>query len=188
MSLFPEIELINCVAAEYLELQQLIADEATQCDDTLALSTAFLIVKEISHQSLQQQLEPVTLTQDFLHCLGEPYSSYLSSQHCSHSWFNLSDRQARKRITDLLTQGVSAEIPVFDRIELALSYTNKLIQFMGEPYSCFSNIEPEKLQNFEPCYKSRSGFSVFRVGHCCDEGVLLISQKYIGLLWFLGYD
>ncbi|HEY9748744.1 MAG TPA: hypothetical protein V6C63_08700 [Allocoleopsis sp.] len=188
MDSLPQIELTACRSAEYLALQQLIADAATSADDTLDLTTAFLIVKEIRYQSLQQQLEPVTLTHYFLHCLGEPYSSYLSSQHCSHSWFNLSDREARKRITDLLTQGVSAEIPVFDSNALALSYTNRLIQFIGEPYTCFSNIEPEKLQNFEPFYKSRSGFSVFRVGHCCDEGVVLISPKYIGLLWFLGYD
>lgn len=188
MSSFPEIELIDCVAAAYLELQQLIEDEATQCDDTLDLTTAFLIVKDIKNKPPHPTLEPAALARDFLHSLSEPYSRYLSKQHSSHSWYQLGDREAQTRISELLTQGTSLEIPVFGDLEVGTKYTQRLIQLVGESYTCLSNVKQESYQQkSEPYFRKEAGFCVFKVGHCRDAGVVLISRQRIAMLWFLGY-
>lgn len=190
MSLPHPIELLPCTSEACLNLQQIIEDESTQADDTLDLTTAFLIIKDIRiDQSLQSIPEPATLAGCLLNSLNQPFSQYLSNLP-TYPWFNLSLHTAQARIVELLSHGASAEPPVFTTLEQAFTFTQTLIQLIGEPCHCLTNVkrygDPQFPDN--PGLGGRSGFSVFQVGHCWDEGVVLISSQRIGLLWLLGYD
>lgn len=170
---------------ECCELQHIIEAAASQADDTLDLETAFLLIRDIS---LHNITEPIAIAQCFLDSLEEPYSRYLSSNLSDCPWGSLSPQEAEARMIELLTQGVSNEIPVFDRLEPALDFTRRLMQAIGIPDFCLTNVERYRSSPGDPVLRGGAGFSVFPVGHCWDEGVILISSQRIGLLWFLGYD
>jgi hypothetical protein len=190
----PQVEFHPCLSPECLQLQQVIDNEATYADDTLDLATAFLIIKDINtNTSLQEISNPVVLARLFFDSLSEPYSRYLSKNYLTQTWDRLGFQEAEGRIVKLLTQGAMAEPPIFDNIEQALKFTQKLFQCIGEPSHFLANVKwrtkfpPELNQDYRVIAEATS-FSVFNIGNCWDEGVILMSSTRIGALWFLGYD
>jgi hypothetical protein len=187
-----EVKFHPCLSAQCLELEGVIENEATYADDTLGLGTAFLIIKDIRANKLDIS-NPVALVAGFFQSLGEPLSCYLSSGYLTPNWERLNHDQSSKVIVKLLTQGAMVEPPVFDNIEPARLFTQKLFQCFGEPCYFFTNVkwrtkEPHQEAADEPVISKASGFCVFKVGDCTDEGVVLISPTRVGALWFLGYD
>lgn len=189
-----KVEFHPCLSAQCLELQQVIENEATYADDTNGIGTAFLIIRDIRANTLKLDISnPVALVPKFLQSLGEPLSSYLSSNYLTPNWERLNHHSASKVIVTLLTQGAVVEPPVFDNIEPARLFTQKLFQCFGEPCYFFTNVKwrtkkPQEFETDEPVISKTSGFCIFLVGNCTDEGVVLISSTRVGALWFLGYD
>lgn len=188
-----KVEFHPCLSAQCLELQQVIENEATYADDTLGIGTAFLIIKDIRANTNRLDISnQVALVAGFLQSLGEPLSSYLSSGYLTPNWERLNHDEASKAIVKLLTQGAMVEPPVFGNIEPARLFTQKLFQCFGESCYFFSNVKWRTKESQEEADESvislASGFCVFKVGNCTDEGVVLISSTRVGALWFLGYD
>ncbi|MBW4564965.1 MAG: hypothetical protein KME32_28425 [Mojavia pulchra JT2-VF2] len=188
------VEFHPCLSEECYQLQQMIENEATSADDTLDLATAFLIMRDIqANTSLQDISDPVVLTLLFLDSLNEPYSRYLSSGYLTQNWEILNLQEASMVIVKLLNQGAMGEPSVFDNIEQALKFTQRLFQCFGEPCYFLTNVKwhrnlPMESEPPYPVISKATGFSVFKVGCCWDEGVVLISSTRVGALWFLGYD
>lgn len=188
------IKFSPCLSEECNQLQQIIENEATSADDTLDLTTAFLIMRDIqANTSLQEISDPVVLTLLFLNSLNEPYSRYLSSDYLTQSWEILNFQEASRVLVKLLTQGAMGEPSIFDNIEQALTFTQRLFQCFEEPCYFLANVKwcmkfPQESNLDNPVISRTTGFSVFKVGHCWDEGLVLISSTRIGAIWFLGYD
>ncbi|WP_143845326.1 hypothetical protein [Nostoc sp. T09] len=180
-----QLEFHPCLSEECLQLQQVIDNEATYADDTLELGTAFLIMRDIrTNTSSHEVLDPFALARLFFDSLSEPYSRYLSGNYLTQPWNRLSFQEAEGIIVKLLTQGAMGEPPIFDNIQQALKFTQRLFQCIGEPSHFLANVKWRT--NFP--YSEATSFSVFKVGNCWDEGVILISSTRVGALWFLGYD
>ncbi|MBW4692737.1 MAG: hypothetical protein KME27_13345 [Lyngbya sp. HA4199-MV5] len=188
----PQIKFHPCLSEEALQLQQVIEAGATDAENTMDLGMAFLIIKEIeTSESLEGSIDPVVLANRFLDRLDEPYKKYLSEHHAIQPWWEIpSSQEAERIIVWLLTHSVSAEPSAFDYVEPAIEFTQKLLQFIGEPCHFVTNVK-RRIHWRTPddyYFESEAGFGVFRIGDCWDEGVMLISSKRIGMLWFLGYD
>ncbi|XGV95711.1 MAG: hypothetical protein ACAF41_23585 [Leptolyngbya sp. BL-A-14] len=187
-----QVKFYPCLAEEALQLQQVIKAGAIDAEDTMDLGTAFLIIKEIeAGESLEGAIDPVVLANGFLDRLDEPYKKYLSEHHAIQPWWEIpSSQEAERTIVRLLTHSVVAEPSVFDYVEPAIEFTQKLLQFIGDPCHFVTNVK-RRIHRRTPddyYFEIEAGFGVFNVGHCWDEGVIIISSKRIGMLWLLGYD
>ncbi|MBW4469982.1 MAG: hypothetical protein KME45_06200 [Stenomitos rutilans HA7619-LM2] len=187
-----QIKFHPCLSEEALQLQQVIEAGATYAEDTFDLGTVFLIIKEIeTNESLEDSIDPIVLANGFLDCLDEPYKKYLPAHHAIQPWWEIpSSQEAERIIVRLLTHSVVAEPSAFDYVEPAIEFTHKLLQLIGESCHFVTNVKRRIHWRTPDDYylENKAGFGVFNVGSCWDEGIILISLKRIGMLWFLGYD
>lgn len=189
-----EISFSPCQDDECFQLQRMVEEEATQADDTQDLATCFLIVHSVNTvQPFSDVPVPDVLAHSFLDGLAAPYSRYVPPEHAEHRFEELMRSEAENVMLRLLTRGASNEPPIFDDLSTARQFTHRVINLFGSNCRFLTNMKRDDVPVQPPgkdyrIISSASGFSVFKVGHCNDEGIIFVSPNRVGILWFLGYD
>jgi hypothetical protein len=168
------------------DLRALIQAEATQCDDTGELATAMLESRRLELDGDAQPLLPGQLADSFLQSLGPPYAQYVQSQH-PHHWVEQTLPQATMLLTNLLTEGLAAEPPVFYRDRRGAEAF--LRSFFGQ-FDAPSKFLTNWIGPLGAPFAGRggSGWSVFQTGSALEAGLIALSPKRVGMVWFIGYD
>jgi hypothetical protein len=187
------IEIIESKDIVVADLKALLAEEATQPWDTGDLATAFL---ELSEYSLDEEIDIVTRAEElaklYLKSLAYPYDQYLSKLIDQSTLFSLDREIAYQILLDNLLTSTSGEPTIFDEQNAAENFLTRVFTWLGEGCLFLTNMQ-RKIFSREGSgrirfWSGRSGFTIFEVNNCLDEGIIFISKSKIGLLWFLGYD
>ena len=113
---------------------------------------------------------------------GMPCRDLLEAQVALGPWVSLAPEAARKAAMRLLTSETSLEIAAFDEEpRQAALFVDRLFAWVGSPVAALASMDHR-------ADDSAAGFSLFRVPHWVDEGLVFIGPARVGLLWFVGTD